>query len=192
MSFFIHAFEFLLRSLFDLAIFSFMSRLILQLVRADFYNPLSQLVLKVTNPILTPLRRYIPSIGKIDTACILIIMLISLLKVTSIFLIQFHKLPHINGLLLWAVGDVITAFLYFFFFALLAHILMRWVNPGQPQSLNALLEQITAPLMRPVRRFLKPIGGYDLTPLPVLISLQLLIMIIATPLTHIGLALARY
>lgn len=190
MSFFTHALEFLLRTLFDLAIFSFMSRFILQLVKADLYNPLSQLVFKISNPFLMPLKGYIPSTKRIDTVCLLVITLLTLLKLTSIFLIQFHQLPHIGGLLVWTLADMITAIVYFFFFALLAQILIHWINPRQRHPLNILLEQITAPLMKPVRRTLKPMGGYDLTPLPVLISLQLFIMIIAAPLTHIGLAFA--
>lgn len=192
MSFLISIFEFLLRSLFDLAIFAFISRFILQLVAADRYNPVSQLIVKMTDPLLKPLKRYIPSFGKIDTACICIIILLTILKITSIFLIQFHKLPHISGLLLWTVSEVIAAILYFFFFTLLAQILLRWLHSGQVQALNTLLEQITAPLMQPIKRLLKPIGGYDLTPLLVLICLQLLIIIITTPLARIGLALALH
>lgn len=192
LSFFIQAFEFLFRSLFDIAIFNFISRFILQMVKVNAFNPFSQLLLKVTDPLLAPARRYIPSIQRIDTACLMIIVGLTFLKLIVLSWIQFQKTPHIIGLLLWTAGDVSTAVLYFFFFAILAQTVMSWMANGSTHPLNNLLAQITAPIMRPIRRVLKPISGFDLTPLPAMMGVQFLIILFASPLTQMGMKLALH
>lgn len=192
LSFFIQAFEFLFRSVFDIAIFNFISRFIFQMARVNFYNPFSQLLLKVTDPLLAPARRYIPSIKSIDTACLMIIVMLTFLKLIVLSWIKYQQTPHIPGLLLWTMGDLSTAILYFFFFAVLAQTVIGWMANSNLHPLNSLLDQITRPLMRPVRRWLKPIGGFDLTPLPVMMGLQFFIILFAAPLTQMGQALALH
>lgn len=189
-TFFIQAFEFLFRSLFDIVIFSFIFQFVLQLVKGHFFNPFSQTLLKITHPILSPLRAYLPSTRRIDIPCLSLLLLLTFIKLTCLFWIQFQQNPKFAGLAIWTLGDLSSAILNFFFFAVLGGALMSWVNPTHP--LGGLLAQITEPLMRSVRRYLRPINGFDLAPLPVLIGLQFFIMLLAVPLTRIGLSLALH
>lgn len=180
---------FLVQTLFDLYIMTFMLRFILQLVRADYLNPLSQFIVKVTNPLVVPLRRIIPGFLGIDWATLIVLSLLSASKLSLLFFIRFSKLPDALGLVVWTCGDILSLTIYIFFFAILIQVLMSWVAPmGNP--LTGVLHRITNPLMRPARKVIPVIGGFDISPIPVMIVLQLLIILIATPLVQSGLQLA--
>src|SRR5690606_16383215 len=97
-------------------IMTFMLRFILQLVRADYFNPLSQFVVKVTNPLVVPLRRIIPGFLGIDWATLIVLTLLTCAKLLLLFFILFNKLPNALGLLVWSLGDILSLTIYVFFF----------------------------------------------------------------------------
>lgn len=167
------AMVFLVSTLFNLYLMVVILRLWLQLARADFYNPLSQFVVKATHPIVGPMRKVIPSIGRLDTATLLLAILVSAAKlVTLTFIIGAGTINPI-GILLVAVVDVIKETLSLMFWVLLLRAVLSWVSQGR-NPIDYVLQQLTEPLLAPVRKVIPPIGGLDLSVLVVIIALQFL------------------
>jgi YggT family protein len=184
--------EFLVQISFNLFILLLCLRWLLQMVRADFYNPFSQLIVKLTSPVLRPLRRIIPGLLGIDWASVGLILGATALKLSLIFWLKTEQWPQALGLLIWAIGDGLQVILNIFIFSILIRALMSWVPNMNHHPLAILLEQLTAPLLRPVRRRLPAFNGIDLTPLPVMILLYLLVILTAMPLTNYGLGMAMH
>jgi YggT family protein len=171
------ALTYLISTLFDLYIISVLLRLILQWVRADFYNPLSQFLVKVTNPLLIPLRRVIPSIGRLDTAAVVLALL---LEVTSLFIISSVNSYSITSLqlLTLAATKLLMAVLWLYFFLILAVIILSWVGRNLRHPIIPLMYQLTEPVLRPLRKLIPPIGGMDLSPLFAIIGIRFLILLL--------------
>lgn len=182
------AIHFLITSIFDMFLMLVLLRFIFQFIKADFYNPISQVFVKLTNPVLIPLRRYIPSIKGIDTAGIVLLLSLCLIKLIISCFIQFHVFPSLGGLVIWAIGDLITLTLNVFFWAIVIQAVMSWVSPAPGHPVYTILYQLTAPLMQPARRFIKPISGIDISPIVVLLCLQVLIMMVASPIRQLGMS----
>jgi YggT family protein len=136
------ALTYLISTLFDLYIMAIILRLILQWVKADFYNPLSQFVVKITSPLLVPLRRVIPSIGKLATT------------------------------------KLLMAVLWLYFFLILAVVILSWVGSGLRHPIIPLMYQITEPVLRPIRKVIPPIAGFDLSALFAIIAIRFLILLL--------------
>lgn len=173
--------EFLISTLFGLYIMVVMVRFLLQWVRADFYNPVSQFIVRVTTPALRPLRRVIPGWGGIDFAAVVLMLLLQLLSLALILLLRGQGVPLIT-LLFWSLAELVTLAINIYIGAILIQAIISWINPGTYNPVVSLLHALTAPLLRPARRLLPPISGLDLSPLLVLIALQLLKMLAIPPL----------
>ena len=183
---------FLVKTLFGLFILAVLLRLLLQWVRADFYNPLAQFIVKVTNPALRPLRRFIPGYAGIDFAALTLAFILQLIELVIIGAIGGRTLT-VPGLLVLSVGELATIFTYIFIGSILIQAIISWVNPTGYNPVTAILYRLNEPMLGPARRFMPPIGGIDLSPLAVLILLQLVLLLIVAPISDIGwsLALAR-
>lgn len=177
---------FLVHVLFDTYIFILLMRIVLQKSRMDFYNPLSQWVLKMTNPPLLPLRRYIPYYAGFDLAAISFLLVLQFIKFTLIVLLESTLVPNFIGLLIVSCADTLAQLVNLFFYAILFMVLLSWVNPIALSPIAAILRRLTDPLVQPVRRFIPPIGGIDLTPLPVMIGLKLIIILLVDPIFAFG------
>jgi YggT family protein len=164
-------FIFLIDTLFDLYIIVLMLRFILQQVRADFYNPISQFIVKATSPVLVPARRVIPPLGGIDLATVVVIIVFMALKIFILAMLTGYS-PSIAALLLTGVRDFITLALNIFIFAIIVQAILSWINPDPYNPVSALLFSITRPVLQPFRQLIKPIGGLDLSPLFALIVLM--------------------
>ncbi|QBL09001.1 YggT family protein [Rheinheimera sp. D18] len=163
---------FLIDTVFGLYLMVVILRLWLQLVRADFYNPFSQFVVKATNFIVLPLRRIIPSIGRLDTATLVLayaVMLTKLLLLQFIPSGQIALVPTLVLSLIFLVKEVFTLL----FWILVIRALLSWFSQGR-SPVEYLMHQLTEPLLSPIRRILPPMGGLDLSVLVVLIGLQFL------------------
>lgn len=166
------ALHFLIETAFNLYLMVVILRLWLQLVRADFYNPFSQFIVKATNPLVLPLRRIIPSIGSLDTATLLLAYAVALLKllVLQAFLYGQLVLPaSLFGALIVLVKETLTLL----FWILIIRALLSWFSQGR-SPVELVMHQLTEPLLRPIRRIIPPIGGLDLSVLVVLVGLQFL------------------
>ncbi|NND44958.1 MAG: YggT family protein [Xanthomonadales bacterium] len=171
------ALTYLVSTLFDLYIVAVLLRLCLQWVRADFYNPLTQFLVRITNPLLLPLRRIIPAIGPLDTASVVLALgleLLSLFIVTQINGITYGWL----ALIVLAITKLLMALLWLYFFLILATVIISWLGGKVRHPIIPLMYQLTEPVLRPLRRLIPPIGGLDLTPLFALIGIRFLILLL--------------
>jgi YggT family protein len=175
---------FLVQTLFGLYILAVLLRFLLQLVRADFYNPISQFLVKVTNPPLKILRRLIPGFGGIDLSSI---VLAWLLKAIELFIIVSITGTTANLIapFVWAIPELVELLINIYLFGILIQVILSWVNPGSYNPATALLHSLTSPVMRPAQKILPPMGGLDLSPMLVMIGLILLKMLLMEPLLHI-------
>jgi YggT family protein len=187
------ALQFLISTLITLYALIILLRFMMQAVRADYYNPVAQFVVKASAPVLRPLRRVIPPFGRYDIAALLVALALMLLK---LWLYRLLGIPDTViggyrlgiehawfGSLAWlAVVDLLALIFNVFFFAVLIRAILTWVAPPGPNPIIELLERITAPVVNPVRRVVPLIGGIDISPLIVLIGLQVVRMLLIPPL----------
>jgi len=179
---------FLLDVIFGLYIGAVMLRLFLQWARADFYNPLSQAIVKLTNPVLRPLRRYLPAVGRIDTASVVAILALQMLVVwLKIALVGASA--GVGAIAVFALAELVSKAIYIFMFAIFVQVVASWVAPGSHNPALSLIDAITEPLLKPLRAVLPPLGGLDLTPMLALIALQLLQMLVVAPLRDFAMSL---
>jgi len=168
---------YLISTLTDLYVAAILLRLLLQWVKADFYNPLSQFLIKVTNPVLVPARRVIPSIGKLDTASVVVMLLLELIQLALI--IQLTQADYgFQFLLLFAVKKLLVTLLVTYFVLIIARVLVSWIAGQSRHPLIPLIYQLTEPVLRPFSKLLPPIGGVDLSPLFALIALRFLLLLL--------------
>jgi YggT family protein len=150
-------------------------RFILQLVRADFYNPLSQFIVRVTHPLLKPMRRVIPSLGTLDLSSLVLAIVIQLLLMVIVLLLMgYGPAGYILQLLVWSVLAVTSLFLKVFFFALIVSVILSWVAPGSHNPAAQLVQQICEPFLAPFRRILPNLGGLDISPIFAFMAINLL------------------
>ena len=168
---------FLLDTVFSLYILAVLLRFLLQWVGGDFYNPISQFLVKITHPPLRLLRRYIPAIGKLDTSSVVLLLV---LQMSSDFIVLTLKGMSFSfaALTLLSFSQLISLLINVFVFAVFARALLNWVNPGTYNAASNLLYNLTEPLLSFCRRIVPDIGGIDLSPLIVLVGLQLAKMLI--------------
>jgi len=169
---------YLVGTLTDLYVAAILLRLLLQWVGADFYNPLSQFLVKVTNPVLIPARRVVPSIGRLDTASVVIMLLLELIQLVIISLISQADYGF-QFLLLFAIKKLLMTLLMTYFVLIIARVLVSWIANQSRHPLIPLIYQLTEPVLRPFNRLIPPIGGIDLAPLFVLIALRFLLLLLA-------------
>lgn len=172
---------FLIQTLFGLYILVVMIRFILQWVRADFYNPISQFIVKVTTPVLKPLRRIIPGMAGIDLASVVLMWGLKVLELVLVLMVTGMGM-NLLGPVLWAIPELIRLLINVFLFAILIQVIVSWINPGNYHPASNLLSSITDPLLRPARRLVPPISGLDLSPMVVMIGLVVLKMLLLPPL----------
>ncbi len=187
-SYLTNPFLFLLQTLFDLYILVVLLRFFLQVVRADFYNPISQFVVKVTSPLLLPMRRVIPPIRGLDTASLVLAWALKAVELLLVFWLTADRFPLLLSLFM-AVPELVELTINIFFWAILIQAILSWVNPGTYNPASALLYSLTLPLLRPAQRFIPPIGGIDLSPMAVMLALIVLKMLILPPLRGLAMAL---
>ena len=169
--------EFLVRTLFELYILAVMLRFLLQWVRADFYNPVSQFLVKITNPLLRPLRRIIPGVAGLDMAAVVLMLV---LEMVAMGLVAWLRGGGVGpaGIVLWSVAELTALAFNIFIFSIIIQAVLSWVNPGTYNPVTGLLYSLNAPVLRPFSRLLPPISGVDLSPLFAILALQVVKMLI--------------
>ena len=176
---------FLIETLFGLYILVVMLRFLLQWVRADFYNPVSQFIVKVTQPPLAPLRRIIPGLAGLDLAALLFMFA---LKFVELWLVAgLHGMsPQIGGLAVLTIAELLALLINVFIFGILIQVILSWLNPGTYHPILGLLHSLNEPLLAPARRLIPPISGLDLSPIAVIIVLQLVTMIVVRAIRELA------
>ena len=175
---------FLIKTLFGIYEIIILLRFLMQMVRADFYNPISQFVVKATSLPLKPLRRLIPGVAGMDMASLVLLLVVIIVELLLLSLVSTLPMPSAFGLVALALVELLKLTINVFLFSVIILAILSWVSPGGYNPVANLLFQITAPLMRPARRMLPPMGGLDLSPMLVIITLYLLILLLVDPLQN--------
>lgn len=147
-------------------------RFLCQLVRADYYNPISKTLVKLTNPLLVPFRKIIPGVGGIDWAALTLALL---LQVALIFAVQllFGSLFLSFKIFPFALVALIGLALNFYFYGMIILVIASFVAPGTYNPAVNLLNQLIDPLLRPIRKILPPMGGLDFSPMVLMFGIYL-------------------
>ena len=169
---------FIVDSLLALVVGAFLLRLLLQLLRTDFRNPFVQAIVRVTNPVVLPLRRVLPPIGRLDTASLFAVLAAQMLKSSLLLVLGGAGAPALGPLALLAVVDLLDTVLVVLLVAILLYVVLSWVAPDGYSPAGRLLGELTAPLLRPFRRALPTFGGIDLSPLAAILVLAVLRMVL--------------
>lgn len=178
--------SFLVRSIFTLFLMVVLLRVMLQVARADFYNPLSQAIVKITNPLLLPLRKIIPGLGGLDVAGIVLAVVVQILCIILLFAMNGFGFPPVANTLAWAGLGIISLILNIYWVAVLIGIIASFIAAGNNHPLLLLLHQFTEPVLAPFRRILPPIGGIDLSPLLFFLLLGVLQILLRSAAVGVG------
>jgi YggT family protein len=190
MSYFGNAAALLIELLFSLATALFVLRVLLQLVRAGFYNPLSQIIFQATNPVLLPLRRVLPTVRGVDTAALTVALLLQIIKVWLLALL-FGAAMNLPGSLVLGIAGLLAFVLTLYFWLLIIVIVVGFLAPDSRHPLLPPLRQLTEPVLRPLRRLIPPLGMFDLSPLVAFIAILLARVLLVAPLQDLGTLIAR-
>lgn len=161
---------FLVKTLFGLYIMVLLLRIWMQWTRCDFYNPFSQFIVKITQPVIKPLRRVIPSIGPVDTASLLLAFILATLKFPLEMLIQLGGVSPDPLYLLVGLLSLLKAAGQLVFWVIIIRSLMSWISQGR-SPMDQVLYQLSEPLMAPVRRIIPAMGGIDFSAMVVILIL---------------------
>ncbi|MBU0500554.1 MAG: YggT family protein [Gammaproteobacteria bacterium] len=172
---------FLVQTLFGLYILAVMLRLLLQWVRADFYNPVSQFIVKLTHPVLRPMRRFVPPLLGLDMASLLLAWLLKTIEIGIVLLLMGFAFPFWAPLL-WAIPALLELTIDIFLFAIIMQAILSWFSSAPYNPVNQLLHSLTQPILSPAQRLIPPIAGVDLSPMVAIIALYLLEMLLMPPL----------
>ncbi|TAL47746.1 MAG: YggT family protein [Methylovulum sp.] len=172
-------------SLSSLYILAVLLRFLLQWCGAAFYNPISQFLVKITHPPLRILRRFVPPVGKIDTSSLVLVLVLQMLANFTILILKGVTI-NIGALTILSITDLVSLLINIFIFAVFARALLSWINPGAYDSASSILASLTEPLLETCRKFIPDFGGIDLSPLAVLLFLQLAKMVILPPLHQLA------
>jgi YggT family protein len=172
------AIVYLVETLLSLALFAFLLRLLLQWVRADFRNPLARALVQITSPVLVPLRRLLPAIGRFDTATGVAVIVLALAVTAAAPLLRVGELPPLPTWGLLALFELLRTILWTFFFSIFLYALLSLIAPGTYSPAQSMLASLAEPVLRPFRRIIPPLGGLDLSPLWAIILIQALLILL--------------
>lgn len=176
-NYFTNPLEFLLTTLITLYIIAVMLRFLFGVVRADFYNPVSQFLVRITNPLLVPLRKIIPNYRQYDLSAVVLMLVLQIISLYLTLLLREMLLaPHL--VILLAIAKLLTQAIDVFIFAIIVQVILSWVNPGTSSPVTSLLYSLTNPVMRPFQRMIPAVSGMDLSPLFALLALHVLKMLV--------------
>jgi YggT family protein len=187
----------IINTLFDIYVLLVLLRFLLQMLRADFYNPVSQFIVKLTTPPLRVLRRFIPSVGGQDAAAIVLCLLLIYAKFV---LLRLLEIPGVNigsvmapigsvsygGLLVYCIADLIALTFTVFLVAVFIQVVISWISPGQYNPVIGLVAKIAEPVLKPIRRFIPLMGGFDLSPIFAILFLSVAKMLVIPPIIYLG------
>ena len=187
----------IINTLFDLYILLVLLRFLLQMLRADFYNPLSQFIVRLTTPPLRYFRRFVPSVGGQDAASIVFCLVLIYAK---FLLMRLLSIPAVSiggvaapigtvsyaGLAVFTIADLIALILTVFLIAIIVQVILSWVSPGNYNPMIGLVQKIAEPVLKPFRKLLPNMGGLDLSPLFATLALLVAKMLIIPPIIYLG------
>lgn len=180
-----NALTFLVQVAFGIYIFVLMLRVLLQVFRADYYNPLSQFLVRLTEPVLAPLRRIVPCVGRVEGGALLVMLGAQMIEFWLVYEVR-GAAPSFAGLAVASAAELLDLCTTIFFWAILIRVILSWVNPGLRHPGSDIVHSLTEPVLEPARRALPAMGGFDLSPILVLVGLQLVNLLLIAPLRDAG------
>ncbi|MDE0062239.1 MAG: YggT family protein [Gammaproteobacteria bacterium] len=171
---------FVIRFLLEIAGFLFLARFLLQACRVDFYNPISQGIVKVTDPVLKPLRSLLPGYRNFDLASFAACWVTAAVMIYALALIAGHYPGGVMAIIGGSLLHVLLRMLDLFWWCILIVIIASFIAPGSFHPVLGLLQQITEPLLRPARRLIPPLGGLDFSPILVILALGVVQRVLPT------------
>ncbi|MCE8035858.1 YggT family protein [Billgrantia tianxiuensis] len=175
----------LVNTLINIYLFLMMLRFLLQASRADYYNPISQSVVKITQPVVRPFQGFLgPVLGRFDLATLAAAFVLKAVSIVAILQIAGFGMPPVTQVAIGAVAAIANAILKIYFFALIVMIILSWVAPNASHPGALLIMQLVEPIMAPVRRVIPPLGMIDLSPIVVFIAISLIDGIVVGALTR--------
>ncbi len=184
-------------TLFDLYVLIVLLRFMLQLMRADPHNSVSQFIIKSTTPPLRYLRRFIPSVFGQDASALVLCLVVTYAKFILLRMLD-TEVVHINntiayiggvgylGLLIYSIADLVSLFLSIFLIAILIQVILSWVNPGIYNPVIGLVNTLATPALRPIQKLIPPVGGIDLSPLFAILMIMVAKMLIIAPIMNLA------
>ena len=196
-SYFTSPLTLIVSTLFDLYVLIVLLRFMLQLMRADPHNSVSQFIIKSTSPPLRYLRRFIPSVFGQDASAIVLCLIVTYAKFILLRLLD-TEVVHINntiayvggvsylGLLIYSIADLVSLFLNIFLIAILIQVILSWINPGIYNPVIGLVNTLATPALRPIQKLIPPVGGIDLSPLFAMLMIMVAKMLIISPIMNLA------
>jgi len=169
---------FIVDTLLSLALWVFLARLLLQWARADFRNVFCQAVVRLTNPLILPLRRVLPPIGKLDTASVFAVLLVAVVDVGCLFALHGIELPPPLQWIRPVLVEIARTLLWTYLAAIFTYALLSLIAPGGYSPLQSVLTSLCEPVLRPIRRLIPAVAGLDLSPLWALIAIQAILILL--------------
>ena len=176
---------FLIDTLCSLYIMAVLLRFLLQWCGADFYNPISQFLVKITHPPLRIMRRFVPSIGKIDSSSLVLMLSLQMLADFSILMLKGVSI-NVGALAILSMTQLISLLLNVLVFSVFARAVLSWVNPGAFYAAASIVEALSNPILNLCRKMIPNLGGIDLSPLAALLLLQMAKMLVLPPLHELA------
>ena len=165
---------FVVQTLVSLYLVIVLLRFVLQLVKADFYHPLSRFAVRATQPLLKPLRRVVPSIAGLDTSSLLLSIIIQALLMAFVLMVTYGTFGDVLHLLMWSILGITSLFLKIFWVAMIVMVIVSWVAPNSHNPAAELAYQISEPVLAPFRRLVPNLGGMDISPIFAFIAIQVI------------------
>lgn len=172
------ALQFLIETISHLFILVLLVRLVMPFVHINYRNQVVQGILKITSPLVVPLRRVLPSVGKVDTATLIVAFAIQYLAILVISAVGGGLLPDPLIIAWVALIELVVLLIKLFAYAIIVRIILSWVAPTQYNPVTEIVGAITEPLLAPARRVIPPIGGLDISPMFVMIALFFLSILV--------------
>ncbi len=167
-------FTLIIDTFFMLYILVLFLRFLFPLINVDFYNPFSQFVVKVTNPVLVPMRKVIPIRKNIDSAALLFIVLLQMVEICLIQLVHVGAISSVFDIIQISIIKLSNMFFSFFLYAIIGQIILSWFAPYNNNPAVGILNQITEPVLAPARKLIPPVSGLDFSPILVLLAIEIL------------------
>ncbi len=164
-------------------------RLMVHVVRADYYQPLVHGINKVTDWPVNKLKKFIPDVRAFEISALVLLLILFFVKAYLVSFVQ-GAFPNILGVLIWSLGSMVHLFLQTMFYLVIIRAILSWLPAFQMAAIQPLLTQLTEPLMALARRYIPLAGGIDLSPIALLVAIQVLIFIVANPIISLGLRVA--
>ncbi|MGK7296444.1 MAG: YggT family protein [Candidatus Wenzhouxiangella sp. M2_3B_020] len=172
-----NAFAFLVETLFSLYLAALMLRVLLEAVGADYYNPVCQVLLTVTEPIVGPLSRIVPRFGRFNTAAVVLLLVIQTISIILVAAISGYAVDPLQAVIVAAIR-LVRMLLVMYMVLIIAEVILSWVGGAMRHPIIPLIYQLTRPVLEPIRRVVPSIGGLDLSPLIAIIGIQFLMILI--------------